>query len=190
MATEKLDSLYRSFFQKSRMFMYPVLDIKKGVSVTPIQTYMCWSDNYKPSDCKLICEYHLRNDLEFLKFEKNSLLGNKYYYDFKQLEENRGVYIFDMSSFKHDWYCLLNSEYSKMTDDHKNKIRNYQGINTSNYVYLDSYLEPRNYFNLYANLLGVPENILKETGELCEKLNIEDETLVATIKLIVLNNMK
>jgi hypothetical protein len=66
-----LKSLYRDYFQKSRVFLYPMLEIKRGVSVTPIETYVSWDEHYKPEDRKFIVLYHLRNDKEFLNFEKS-----------------------------------------------------------------------------------------------------------------------
>ena len=40
-----------------------------------------------------------------------------------------------------------------------------------------SYLHPEDYFDLYADLLGVDINILKAVGELCAPFHIEKETL-------------
>ena len=65
-----ITSLYKDYFQKSRIFMYPILEIKRGASVTPIETYLSWEDQYSLCDRKLICHYHLRDDSEFTVFEK------------------------------------------------------------------------------------------------------------------------
>mgnify|MGYP006982848022 CR=1 FL=1 len=55
-----LTSLYRDYFQKSRVFLYPILEIKRGVSVTPIETYISWDGHYKTEDRKFIVLYHLK----------------------------------------------------------------------------------------------------------------------------------
>ena len=34
------------YIQKSRLFLYPMLDIKRGYSITPIQTYMSWKNKH------------------------------------------------------------------------------------------------------------------------------------------------
>ena len=46
---------------------------------------------------------------------------------------------------------------------------------------MESYLFPDKFFNMYANLLGTSEKLLREVGELCSKLDLERETLVAEI---------
>ncbi len=87
--------LYKDYFQKSRVFLYPILGIKRGVSVTPINTYVSWEGHYKPEDCKLICTYHIRDDKEAKMFEKSALLGNRLFHDVKLLgDDSTSAYIF------------------------------------------------------------------------------------------------
>ena len=76
-------SLSKDYFQKSRVFLYPALGIKRGVPNTPIETYVSWDGVYAPGDMKLCCLYHLKNDDDFKNFEKSKLLGNKLFNDFK-----------------------------------------------------------------------------------------------------------
>jgi hypothetical protein len=69
MAIKKITDIYQGYFQKSKVFLYPALGIKRGSSVTPIETYLEW-DDIKIEDRKLICLYHLRDDEEFLGYEE------------------------------------------------------------------------------------------------------------------------
>ncbi len=69
-------NLYTKYTQKSRMFLYPLLGIKRGSAVVPNETYVSITNMYKPEDMKLVCLYHLRQDLEFRMFEKSKLSGN------------------------------------------------------------------------------------------------------------------
>ena len=69
----KINALYRKYFQKSKIFLYPLLDIKRGTSVVPSHTFVAWNDTYKPEDMKLICLYETRLDKEYINFEKNVL---------------------------------------------------------------------------------------------------------------------
>lgn len=160
--------------------MYPALGIKRGVSVTPIQTHMSWKDNYSLEDAKLCCLYHLRDDDEFKPFERVKLLGNKFFYDFKQVEEKKGVYVFDMTPIKNDWMNIINGKYSKISPIHKKCIRNFIGLNSPNLPYIDSFLYPDRYFKLYAEMMGVEEIMLRDVGELCDIPNLEEETLIAS----------
>ena len=66
-----INALYKKYFQKSKIFLYPLLDIKRGTSVVPSETYLSWNDTINSEDMKLICTYHFRTDDEYTKFEKN-----------------------------------------------------------------------------------------------------------------------
>lgn len=183
-----ITSLYKDYFQKSRIFLYPILEIKRGSSVTPIETYMAWKDYYIPEDMKLICLYHLRNDTEFLNFERNQLLKNKHFFDFKQVEDNKGVYVFDFSNYKKDWENILLSKYSLLTYHYKRKIENFYGRRDSNFAYIESFIYPEKYYKMYADIINVEEDLLREVGELCSEVNFEKETLYAEVKDLHINS--
>lgn len=180
-----IKSLYRDYFQKSRVFLYPALEIKRGVSVTPIQTYVGWEGHYQPQDRKFICLYNIRDDEEFMRFERTRLTGNRLFHDFIQVDEDTGVYVFDFGEFGYDWECFLQGRYSKMGPIHKRKIRDFYGSYSSNYEYIDSFLDPPRYQKIYAELLDVDIDLLKEVGELCSKPNLEDELLAMKINPIL-----
>lgn len=177
-----IKSLYKDYFQKSRIFMYPLLNIKRGSSVTPIETYMSWKNQFSIYDKKLICVYYLRDDIEFRLFEKEKLLNNELFYDFKELSDDKGVYIFDFQQHTSDWDFLLLGKYSKLSKEYKNKIENFYGNKDPNYAYIESFLYPEKYFKMYSEIIGVNETLLKGVGELCSILDIDKETLNASIK--------
>lgn len=177
-----IKSLYKDYFQKSRIFLYPILEIKRGASVTPIETYVSWTGNYSKDDMKLICLYHLREDQEFLLFEKERLYKNRYFYDFKQVEDNKGVYVFDYSSMSNDWKKIINGKYSELSAGYKKKIEAFYGKKDTNYAYIESFLYPEKYYSMYAEMMQVKESLLREVKELCSKLDLEQENLTARIK--------
>jgi len=180
-----MKTLYNDYFQKSRIFLYPVLEIKRGGSITPIQTYVSW-DNIKHHDYKLITVYHIREDKEYKQFEKTKLLGNKLFEQFIEGEGNKGIYIFDLSHLKDSWSNFLLGKYSKLSMLHKNYIKAfYKG--SSNYSYIDSYLHPDKYYSLYSDLLGVSIKTLKEVGELTDPIDIDKEILEFEMKAITFN---
>lgn len=183
MAVKKLKNIYPGYFQKSRVFLYPALGIKKG-SVTPIQTYVSWKDEIEVTDMKLVCKFHLRTDPEFVAFEEKYLVGNGSFSDYRELQDNKAVYTFDFSDDEHNWSVFLEGKYSLFDDEHKKRIREYYGINTANYAFIHSYLYPEYYYEQYAEFLSnrdidVPDTLrcIKEIGELCDKPNFEKETL-------------
>lgn len=178
----KITSLHKDYVQKSRIFMYPVLDIKRGSSVTPKEVFSSWEGFYKPEDAKLICLYHLRSDEEFRTFEKNKLFGNSLFHDFKQVEDNQGIYVFDFSLYKQDWDNFITGKYSKLSYGTKNKIKNFTGVNNSSYAYVESFLHPEKYYGIYADLVGETVETLKSVGELCNPPDLERETLKMNVK--------
>lgn len=177
-----ITSLYKDYFQKSRIFAYPQLGIEKGATSTPVQTYMSWKNYYSIQDEKLICVYHLRNDQEFRLFEKHKLLNNKLFFDFKEIEDNNGVYIFDFSQHSQDWQHIINGKYSKLSPLYKRNIENFIGRKNTNYAHIESFLYPQKYYKMYSEIMDVKESLLKEVGELCSTIDLEKETLIATIK--------
>lgn len=181
MANAVIQSLYRDYFQKSTVFLYPALGIKRGVSVTPIQNFTMWKDHYHLSDCKLISLYELRNDQDFIQFEKTRLRGNRLFHDFRQVDDNKGVYVFDLSHLADDFGHVMNGRYSKISPEHKKRIKEYIGFNNPNLPYIESFLHPEKYFKLYAEMMEVPVKILREVGELCDPPNREKEKLDISI---------
>lgn len=179
-----ISSLYKDYYQKSRLFLYPALKVRKGVSVTPIETYMAWEGVYSIEDCKLICVYHQREDEEFKVFEKNKLLGNELFYKVIPLEERKAAYVFDFMNHKEDFHHVASGKYSKLSNDYKIRIMTFFSGNRAQVGYIESYLYPDKYFGLYAKLLtgnekdmDEMEKLLCEVGELCSIPDINEETL-------------
>jgi hypothetical protein len=171
-----LTALYTNYFQKSRLFLYPLLDIKRGAPAVPLNTYVAWEGKHNSEDIKYICTYENRIDAPFTKFENTKLLNHNRLLEKHELPEQI-TYIFDFSDMKQDWLCFLDGKYSQISDKNKRKILNFFDKYTSNHVYMDSYLFPGKYFKLYAELLGVDEQLLRDVGELCNKPDINKETL-------------
>jgi hypothetical protein len=171
-------TLYRKYFQKSKIFLYPLLDIKRGTSVVPIQTYIAWDNYYKPEDMKLIATYHVRTDQEFIQFDKNILLKHHRLTDYVIIDDETVLYTFDFSDMVHDWKLLLQGSYSKMNKKTKLQIRNFFEKDSGNYMYVDSYLFPDRYFEVYSELLGTTEEQLRAVGELCSPPDFDKETLL------------
>ena len=67
---------------------------------------------------------------------------------------------------------IFEKEYNELSNnfpiDYKSK---------SEYKYIDSWLYPEKYFEVYAKLLQVDIEILKTIGELCDPIDMEKENL-------------
>jgi len=185
-----IKSLYRGpngemYFQKSRVFLFPVLETKRGgLSITPINTFISWTGRITQDDRKLICTFYLRNDKDFRKFEKMSLLGNELFENFMEVQEddkNVGIYIFDFNKHAVDFDTFLKGKYSRLKDEFKARIKRYYNGNNSNSVYVDSFVNPNKYYNMYSDILGMPVSQLKG-GELCDRPDFQKEHLRISIK--------
>lgn len=172
-----IDALYSTYFQKSKVFLYPLLDIKRGTSVIPSETYVSWK-NIKPEDAKLVCLYPIRKDAEYTLFSKSILLKHTRLHDYVVIDSNTAVYIFDFSDIKDDWNLFVNGKYSQISDNIKRKILNFFEKNSGNYTYVKGYLYPEIHYSDYARILGVDIELLESVGELCDKPNMEKETLL------------
>jgi hypothetical protein len=175
-----LNSVYKKYFQKSKVFLYPLLGIKRGVSVVPIETYISWDGYYKSEDMKLICVYDIRKDDEYVLFEKNSLLNHNRLSDYIKAN-SQAIFTFDFSDLGDDWFHFVNGRYSKISLELKQKILGFFDKYSGNYAYMHSYLIPEKYFNNYAELLNVAPEILIKVGELCNKPDTVKETLVIEV---------
>lgn len=162
--------------------MYPALGIKRGGPVTPIETYAIFPEYHNIHDRQLACLFHLRTDIEFRNFERQKLFGNPMFRDFKQTEDDKGVYIFGFEDQAEDWDTFVKGKYSRLSTEQKKKIKAFYGTNSPNYPYIESFLHPEKYFRMYADMLHMKESVLKEVGELCSLPDLEKETLNTTLK--------
>ena len=62
-----MKQIYKDYFQKSKVFLYPLLEIKKGIRFVPIQTYISWNDIYTKDMNKLLCLYQIDKEDDITK---------------------------------------------------------------------------------------------------------------------------
>lgn len=193
MAKNKINDIYAKYFQKSKVFLYPALDIKKGLDIKPIETYMSWGDRIGLNDNKLICLYDLEDTNAFIAHEDRFLLGNSLFEDYIEINDNKAVYIFNYDNYKEDFKNICYGKYSQLSLELKIKIRDVYGINSPNYKYIKTYLYPDSYYENYAEILSPQskyitemKGILEETVELCSKPDFNKERLKISVKSLEL----
>jgi len=169
-------SIYTKYFQKSKVFLYPLLGFKRGIKVVPSETYLAWDPFYIPEDMKLVCLYHPQEKDDYKNFEKNVLLKHTRLVDVKEVDNNNKLFIFDFSDLDESWHYLINGNYSKIKSSIKGDICSFFDNTTANFVYIRSYLYPNKYFDDYAECLNVDVEMLKVVGELCNKPDLNKET--------------
>ena len=169
--------LYKEYFQKSKVFFYPLLDIPKGVHYVPVETYLAWKDEYSFKDFKFFCLYDEKFTRKFENFEKKYLMGNKYFDDYQKLGPTLHLYIYDYSIYTRDWKALLKGKYSRFSKKTKEKILSFFGDTGSIAEYIESYIYPELYREEYSIELDVSIQQLQEVRELCSKPDLKKETL-------------
>lgn len=173
----QIKALQKEYVQKSRIFIYSILGIRRGVSITPIQTYLTWLGVYTLDDYKLICAYHMRTDKEFKIFEQRVLLKNKYFHSKFELKNKTCVFVFDLTELKKDYDHVIRGEYSYLSDSYKKEVLKFFSTYKQHHTHILSYLEPRLFYKNYSKLLNVNEKLLRDLGELCSLPDLKAEHL-------------
>jgi|TARA_B110000858_G_scaffold34221_1_gene38186 hypothetical protein len=177
--------LFKKYFQKSKIFLYPLLGISKGSKYVPSETYMSWKGSYELEDMKLFCLYKEKCTEKFLKFEKEKLLKNKDFLEYEKLDDKLHLYVFDLTMFPQTWLAVVNGLYSKINEKEKTTILNFFGEKGIIGQTVESYLYPEYYHVDYSDLLNVDIELIENTHEVCDKPNFEKEELKKKGKDIV-----
>ena len=172
-----MKKLYREYFQKSKVFLYPLLGIKKGVRFVPVQTYISWNDIYPKDKNKLLCFYTVEEKWtkEFEMFAELFLTTNVLFDEMHKIGDLDFLYIFDLGTYKRDINKFKIGKYSKFTKRTKEIIMKFFGETGTISEYIESYLYPEFYYEDYSEILNVEMNDLKKVGELCSKPDLEKE---------------
>lgn len=171
--------MHNKYFQKSKVFLYPLLGIRRGANYTPEETYLSWKDYYKITDRKFICLYKQKKTSAWIKFETLNLLQNELFEDYFQINQDEHVYVFDVSSIGSDFNHIVRGRYSKITELTKKVIVDFFGEKGLIATYVDSYLHPEYYHDDIAEELNVSPELLYKVYEVCDKPNLVKEELIA-----------
>lgn len=171
-----IDSLYTKYFQKSRCFLFPILNIKKSSNFSPSGIYIALEGVIQPEDLKLVCAYKQDESEGFKIFEEKMLLSNPLFEQVLKIRDYN-IYVFDFQSHSQDWFQFIMGKYSKLSSLTKRAIKTHYGETSSEYKYVDSWLYPEKYFDIYAKLLEVDVQVLKKLGELCDPCDLDKESL-------------
>jgi hypothetical protein len=175
-----IKQLYNGYFQKSRVFLYPLLTISKKQAFKPLNTYLCWKGKYTVKDRKLIITYDTsRPSPEWNVFKINVLMKHRAFEKIEVTPYGKiTAFIFDYNYFKEDYDAVINGKYSKISQHSRCLIQSFYGYNTPEWAYIEGFLLPARHFKTYADLLKVDLELLKEVGELTEHPDFEKETLI------------
>ena len=112
-----IKSIYTKYFQKSKVFLYPLLGFKRGIKVVPSETYLAWDPYYIPEDMKLVCLYHPKEKDDYKDYEEKVLLKHTRLIDIKEIDDNNKIFVFDFSDLEDNWHHVINGNYSKINEN-------------------------------------------------------------------------
>ena len=98
-----MKGVYTDYFQKSKVFLYPLLRFRSGLSFVPVQTYVCWEHLITVDENKFLCEYNVGTTEKFELFSNSYLKKHPLFYEYVQLDEDRHLFIFDFTKYKSDF---------------------------------------------------------------------------------------
>lgn len=174
-------NVYTQYFQKSKVFLYPLLNLKKGIDFVPQQTYVAWDKVYDSQDMKFMCLYTAKMGTKFIIFQEKYLFKHPLLESYFNLGEDQHLFVFDFSKYKHDYMSFINGKYSKFSINTRDRITNFFGKVGNISEYVTSFLNPEDYHELYADNLGVDVSIIQQVHELCSIPNMEKETLFTNV---------
>lgn len=171
-----LRRLYVHYFQKSSVFLYPLLGAVYCEETKPKTTLLVYNDRIRLEEPNLAVIFQKTQSTSWKAFERAIIDDPRHLISKTDLPNNGLLCLFDLRAFKEDYTRFLHGSYSKFSDKAKKAILRYYEANKSVNAYVASFLYPERYTKIYAELLDVSPNLLKEVGELCDKYNLRKET--------------
>lgn len=176
----------KKYFQKSKVFLYPLLRFKKGMQYVPEETFISWKNKIDFYECQFLCLYKIKKRASFKIFEIKNLTNHKYFSEVIYFN-GYALYIFNLLDFENDFLNFIDGRYSKFSLATKQIISNFFSKKDIP-ERIKSYLYPDLFHELYANQLKVDKKIIERTYELCDKPNLDLETFEK--KNFIINTQK
>ena len=154
-----------AYVQKSRTFLWPLLNLK----VQPVETYLKFGEFVNTGESRILIALFY-NGAEDYKMYKSEIENHKCY-DFTFVDDDFDIVTFNFYSMRDDYDKIINGEYSKISADYKL----YMSALETNPIILKC-LEPKNNYKEIAELLEVHPYEL-EGRELLSPPNFEEETI-------------
>jgi hypothetical protein len=171
-----MSNVYTDYFQKSKVFLYPLLKFKKGMSYVPMQTYVCWGDVYTPDDYMLLCEYRAKTTNGFKIFYNNYLKKHELFFNHIDMGNNKHMFIFNLKDYKYDFDRFMLGKYSQFSLKSKMTILDFFNSPGTMLNFVTAFLSPDTAHLEYAKELNVDIKDIIKIYEVCSILNLKKET--------------
>jgi len=170
--------VYTDYFQKSKVFLYPLLKLRKGLPFVPKETFVAWENVYSVEDCRFFCMYKAKYTNKFKKFVSDYLYTSPYFEDYIALDKSIHLFIFDFGVIKSDYNRFIAGKYSQFSLESKVTILDFFANEEKVADYIHGFLSPEDLHQAYADFLGVDLETLEAVYEICTPPDLEKETLI------------
>jgi hypothetical protein len=181
--TKTIPKVYPEYFQKSKIFLYPLVRLPSRSNPVKFETYFSPEEHLVDDKVFITVHYFLDqpNDdcnyknMNFERFISEIVTVHKRFVSVKKIQTNVVECLFDLSEYREDVPFFLEGKYSKMSENSKKIIANFFYKTHPNYAYVESFVYPELYHKSYAEHLDVNVELLKEVVELCDKPDFNKE---------------
>lgn len=177
-----MPEILKEYFSKSKVFLLPALGLRTNDHLKIMNTFIAWENRYTFQDYRLmLIKEGPRRNSNYLMFEKIYLQTSKFFEEMIFVNSDLVVYIFNLEQLKADWDCFLAAKYSHLSPGLKERIKDHYGSDTNEWEYIEPFLYPNQYFDIYADLLYSPKDhdkgleLIKSVGELCNPFDTKKE---------------
>lgn len=168
-----ISSAYR---QKSKLFLWPLVRIKRTASLKPLQTFLIDPiQGIYETDYKIIAPFYKES-----RFDEDYLLTNEFFHDFYETDELL-VYVFDLRSYSDDFDKFLQGKYTEYSKASKALVNLYYGsqvgLKVKPHPQIEAYLNPKEAtYVKVAEELNIDVYKLIALKEIVNPPNLEKET--------------
>ncbi len=173
-----ISSAYR---QKSKLFLWPLVRIKRTVGLKPLQTFLIDpSQAIYETDYKIIAPFFKDPTERQGVFDEDDLLTNEFFHDFYETDKLL-VYVFDLRSYNDDFDKFLEGRYTEYSKASKALVNMYYGskvgLNFKPHPQVDAYLNPKeSTYVKVADQLEIDVYELIKGVEIVDPPDLEKET--------------
>lgn len=188
-----IKNIYRRYFQKSKVFLYPLLQLDKKseeISEVTIESFIhvenadddlhflfpltepsltvSFTINLEDKDKRREMVHEI-----YQKYGKDRHVKKKFY----SPDMDRVIIVYTLFDMVEDYDLIVAGRYSKISKTSKLRIQRYYAANSEHWAHVKTFLYPEEHYSMYAEALGVDEETLRNRQELIDNPDLVKETI-------------
>lgn len=188
-----IKALYGKYFQKSKVFLFPLLQFpgrSEELKNIVIHSYLHVENAnddldflHSLTEPTLAVEFKINSENEeerkklvyhvYRTYGMSNHVKEKFFCpDLKSV-----IIVYTLFDLQEDYDKIVSGQYSRLSAMAKTRIQRYFGAKSQHWNHVKTFLYPKNYYETYADLLGVDPDLLEARRELVDAPDLEQETL-------------